>query len=239
MEKHQNNYSVICESEKSEKLFFLKEHVLIGISPFNSYFSEERMEKIFFWALNNFQEISVFIPDEISRYTLQAVGYTEDRARQKTKRQDRYLKHKAVRALVANKLSETEAESKIVHLTKLMDNEKYTKFYNDYLELYKNDESFKKGCLMTSKWVLENKDISEKISDESVNIAVQYFLAELPLYLNTPYIFSIPSSLFVYKDSPSDFLKKVYEDDQLVSHQQGCLTLKIDNVANDEEFTKN
>ncbi|GHT98796.1 hypothetical protein FACS1894126_4600 [Alphaproteobacteria bacterium] len=233
MRNRPTSYTISYEDEKSEKIFFLKEHALIGISPFNGYYTEERMEKLFFWALNSFQNISIFIPDEISKYTLQAVGYSEDKAIKKTKRQDNYLKHKAIRALIANKLSEAESENKIVCLSELVASDAYQKFYNNYLELYKNDEPFKKGCLMTSKWVLENKDLFENISDESVNIAVQYFLAELPLYLNTPEILGVSSSLFVYKDPPADFLKEIYEDNKLVSPQQGYLTVKTDNAANE------
>ncbi|GHU16235.1 hypothetical protein FACS189472_00820 [Alphaproteobacteria bacterium] len=227
------SYSISCNDEKSEKIFFLKDHALIGISPFNSYFTEECMEKLFLWALNSFQKVTVFIHDEISRYTLQGIGYTEDKAIKKTKRQDVYLKHKAIRAFVANRLSEAEAENKIVCLSALVNNEKYIKFYNNYFELYKNDDFFRKGCFVTSKWVLENQDLFETINDESVNIAIQYFLAELPLYLNTPDILGIPSSLFVCKDPPSAFLKKVYEDNVLASRQQGYLTVKMDNIANE------
>jgi cyclo(L-tyrosyl-L-tyrosyl) synthase len=216
-----------CLNPLSEELFNIKEHALIGISPFNGFFTEYNLEKIFAWAIDNFKEISVFIPDEISAYTLQAAGYSEDKAQKKTARQDRYLKHKAIRALMANGLLETEAESKMLYLSYLTKNKRYIEVYNNCMRLFDTDKSFKDGCLATSKWVLDGKSVQGVITDESLEIAVKYFLAELPLYLDTPGILGTPSSLFVYKDAPSEFLKKIYAENLLVAPRQGYLAIVL------------
>lgn len=215
-------WKVTCVNPESERILLSKEHALIGISPFNGYYVQSNLEKLFSWGLSNFKEMNVFIPDEISLYTLQAVGYSENKAKKKISRQDRYLKSKAIKALVANGLSEKEAIGKIIFLSSLANNEKYMRFYNACNELYEKDKNFKDGCLATSKWVLASKGIYEIVNDEAVNIAVKYFLAELPLYLNASDILNVSSSLFIYKDSPPDFLKKIYASGgPLVSCQQG------------------
>jgi cyclo(L-tyrosyl-L-tyrosyl) synthase len=103
-------------NSESEELFLLKEHALIGISPFNSYYSEENLKKLFSWGLSTFKRINIFIPDGISIYTLQGMGYPKERAEKKTRSQDRYLKNKAIRALAANNISEAEANNMIVFL---------------------------------------------------------------------------------------------------------------------------
>jgi cyclo(L-tyrosyl-L-tyrosyl) synthase len=105
-------------NSESEELFFLKEPALIGISPFNSYYSEENLKKLFSWGLSTFKRkrISIFIPDGISIYTLHAMGYPKERAEKKTRSQDRYLKNKVIRALAANNISEAEANNMIVFL---------------------------------------------------------------------------------------------------------------------------
>ncbi len=61
------------------------EHGLIGVSPFNSYFTVETLEGLFSWALKTFKDMNVFIPTTISSYTFQAIGYPESRATRKTK----------------------------------------------------------------------------------------------------------------------------------------------------------
>jgi cyclo(L-tyrosyl-L-tyrosyl) synthase len=219
-------------NELSKNLFDLKEHALMGVSPFNSYYSEGNLKKLFSWGLSNFKEISVFMPNEISTYTLQAIGYPKDKADRKTKSQDRYLRNKAIKALVANNLSEEEAKSKMVFFSDLMkNNKKYMEFYKLYEQMYENDKNFREGCLLTSKYVLNDKRDLVTVSQEDLYTAVKYFLAELPLYLNTPDILDINSSLFVYKDLPKDFLNKIYNNgpfSSLLSLKQGCLSIQLD-----------
>jgi cyclo(L-tyrosyl-L-tyrosyl) synthase len=77
--------------------------------------------------------------------------------------------------------------------------------------LYENDENFRKGCLATSKMVLASKGFQVDVNDEAVRVVVKYFLAEVPLFLNSSEIFNINSSLFVYKDIP-EFINRIYND---------------------------
>jgi cyclo(L-tyrosyl-L-tyrosyl) synthase len=143
-------------------------------------------------------------------YTLHAMGYSQEKAKKKTKLHDNNLKNKAIRALAANNISEAEANNMIVFCSDLMNNERYLKFHDTYKSLYENDEDFRKGCLATSKMVLASKGFQGDVNDEAVSVAVKYFIAELPIYLNSPEILEISQSLYVYKDPPSDFLTGVY-----------------------------
>jgi cyclo(L-tyrosyl-L-tyrosyl) synthase len=158
------------------------------------------------------------------------MGYSEEKARRKTNRQDRYLKNKAIKALSVNNLSK-EAEEKILFCSDLINNERYLKFYYNYKKLYENDEDFRKGCLATSKMVLESKGFQGDMNDETVRVAVKYFIAELPIYLNIPEILNVSSSLYVYKDLPSEFLMKIYnKENQFYLHKslkQGCLSVNF------------
>ncbi|MDR3071353.1 MAG: tRNA-dependent cyclodipeptide synthase [Endomicrobium sp.] len=225
--------SISFVNSQSREIFLSREHALLGISPFNSYYSLENLIRLFRWGLTNFKKINVFIPDQISTYTLQAMGYPENKANQKTKAQDRYLMNKTIRALVANNLSEHTAMDTIICLSKLRNSQKYLQFFDAYDKMYINDENFRNGCKMTSKWILKNKEIHEKVSDKFISIAVKYFLAELPLYLNIPDILNISSSLFVYKDLPSKFLYDVYNGCNLFGSlfvlRQGCLAVNFDD----------
>ncbi|WP_374133453.1 hypothetical protein [Candidatus Endomicrobiellum pyrsonymphae] len=74
------------------------------------------------------------------------MGYSEDKAKKKTRLHYNNLKNKAIRTLLANKLSDVEASNMIVFCSDLMHNEKYLKFHDTYKKLYGNDESFRKGC---------------------------------------------------------------------------------------------
>jgi cyclo(L-tyrosyl-L-tyrosyl) synthase len=203
-------------NSESEELFLLKEHALIGISPFNSYYSEENLKKLFSWGLSTFKRISIFIPDGISLYTLRAMGYSEEKARKKTHSQDRYLRNKAIKALLKNGLSEKEAKDRIIFYSDLINNERYAKFHDIYNNLYESDEDFREGCLTVSKKTLGYAQNFANIDRESLHIAVKYFLDELPVLLNGVEILNLKSALFVYKDV-IEFIGRVYND-TLFSH---------------------
>jgi cyclo(L-tyrosyl-L-tyrosyl) synthase len=76
---------------------------------------------------------------------------------------------------------------------------------------------------------LAGKGFQGDMDDEAVRIAVKYFIAELPIYLNTPEILNVSSSLYIYKDLPPEFLMKIYNNEnQFFSHvslKQGCLAV--------------
>jgi cyclo(L-tyrosyl-L-tyrosyl) synthase len=227
----QNAKSVKFVNTFSENLFNLKNHALIGVSPFNSYFSEEILTELFSWALKMFKDINIFIPNEISSYTFEALGYDKNKALKKTRSQDRYLRNKAVKALIANGLTENEAIKRIVFFVDISKREKYISFYSTYKNLYEADKNFRAGCLLTSKWVLEGKCDLETIDEKAFGIAVQYFLAELPLFLNSPEILNLESSLFVYKDTP-EFVNRIYNDSlfsYLPSKSQGYMAINFIN----------
>lgn len=94
-------YGVKPVSRTCASIYEAKDHAVIGVSPFNSYFSEERLTKLFTWAHRTFRAFHIFVPDEATRYTLEAVGYSEGRARRKARRQTSCLLNKVDRALRA------------------------------------------------------------------------------------------------------------------------------------------
>jgi cyclo(L-tyrosyl-L-tyrosyl) synthase len=211
-------------NQDSENTVPTKNHALIGVSPFNSFFSESLLGNLLSWGLKSFNDMHVFIPTKISTYTFLALGYPENRARIKTKKQDSYLTNKVLRAFMSHGFSESEARARIVSLDDLNTNEEYLKIYKRCQDAFEHNLTFRNGCLSTSKWILSDKEKVNSISEDSLNIAVQYFLAELPLFLDTPKILNISSSFFVYKEMP-EFLKNIYEKNFLVASNQGFLTI--------------
>lgn len=208
---------------KSEKKHIL-DHGLIGISPSNSYYSEENITNLIKWAVSTFKDFSFFIPDRWSIYTLMGQGYPEQKARMKTKKGDFRLKNKIVRAFKNNNIPEEMATKNILMASTLMDNEKYQEIHNICLEKFNNDKAFHEMCLSTSKFILSKSN--EPIDEESVYTAVPYFLHELPLYLDTPKILTVPSSFCVYHNIPS-FIKYIYRDNTFSSINQGFMVANV------------
>ena len=69
------------------------------------------------------------------------------------------------------------------------------------------------------------KDKNVKIEESQKNIAVQYFLLELPIMTHSTNILELESCDFVYHTIPK-FLKHLYYDKKLVSPTQNFLVLK-------------
>jgi len=61
-------------TENCAKNFKRREHGCFGISPFNSYFSEDRIRELARWGTREFKSIHFFVPDVPSVYTLEAQG---------------------------------------------------------------------------------------------------------------------------------------------------------------------
>lgn len=59
-------------SKRCASLYEARDHAVIGISPINSNFSEERLTALFKWANESFAAFHTFVPDKATRYTLWA-----------------------------------------------------------------------------------------------------------------------------------------------------------------------
>lgn len=186
-----------------------KEHICIGVSPFNSLFKEEYLDSLIRHCKTNYQSFHLFIPDEATVYTLLALGYDRDRAEKKTKKQVRWLKNKVIKALRANGISELEVNSYLLDGKTLMKNSAFQEELATVHEYFEKDEAFRKHCLEASRWVLENHLPPEEMTEDRLKIAVKYFLYELPLFAATPKIVGTSSSVFCYHQS-IDFHKNLY-----------------------------
>jgi cyclo(L-tyrosyl-L-tyrosyl) synthase len=183
------------------------EHCCLGISPFNSYFTEERVRDIASWALATFSSTHFFIPDAAAAYTLEAMGYTPEKAAHKARRQGQYLRNKVRRALLD--VGVEDPDEIILDSDTLSGNARYGDVLEQANRLFESDPYFARDCLEASHWVLD-KRLDHSPSDEQLRSAVRYLIAELPLFLDSAGIAGTESSVFVYHQS-IPFLRRLYE----------------------------
>jgi len=181
--------------------------VVLGISPFNSYFSEQVITEIVEWASTAGSDYYLYIPDGPTIFTLQAMGYEESKAR----RQNNYLENKIYRALGNLGQTDKEIARRMLNSRRLDTDSVYQGILAQVHDLWQKDESFKQGCINTAHWVLLNQRRQQKIrSKASLELAARYFLAELPLFLRSPEIINSPSAVFCYHQCPG-FVRTLYE----------------------------
>ena len=184
--------------------------MLIGISPFNSYFSESRLRQLAAWGRENFAAMHLFIPDVPTTYTLLALGYPPKEANWKAKRQARYVINKTERALEAVGISGTKAKEIILTWERLEANARYQALLEEAARVYEQEADFRKDCQDAAWWVLE-KRVGDPTARATVNLdlAAKYLLSEMPLFVDTPGVLEKESSLFAYHQCPP-LLERLY-----------------------------
>ncbi|MBC9730802.1 tRNA-dependent cyclodipeptide synthase [Streptomyces sp. TRM68367] len=182
--------------------FATRAHVCVGVSPFNSHFSAERIAALARWALGSFDRVHFFVPDTAAVHTLQALGYATERAAWKARRQGQYVRNKITRALAAAGIGEPGAH--ILDGQALAVNSAYGQVLEEVEDRYRRDTVFARACLGASAWTLERRlPPGQAPTQEQLRCAVRYFLAELPLFLDTPRIAGVTASVFCYHQVPA------------------------------------
>ncbi|ALG09679.1 hypothetical protein AOZ06_24710 [Kibdelosporangium phytohabitans] len=183
-------------------------HVCIGVSPFNSYFTVERVTALARWALRQFERFHFFVPDRAAVYTLEALGYEPARARRKAARQGQYVLNKIHRAL--EEVGVTEPGEHVLDGAALARNDRYQHLLRDAHDRFATDEEFGEHCLEATRWVLDRRlPDGQSPTDAQLRCAVLYFLAELPMFIDTPAIAGVDSSVFAYHQRVV-FLERLY-----------------------------
>ncbi len=206
--------------------------VVLGISPFNSYFSEQVIAEIANWASAAGSDYYLYIPDGPTIFTLQAMGYEEHKAGRKARRQYKYLKNKIYKAL--GKLGQTDEEitRRVLNSERLDGDSVYQRILAQVYDLWQKDESFKQGCVSTARWVLLNQRRQQyALSDAALELAARYFLAELPLFLRSPEIINSPSAVFCYHQCPN-FVRTLYQQGAYgLLHESQGFVIRAPNTA--------
>lgn len=185
-------------TDNCSEVFRRKDHICFGISPFNSLFSVEYLESLIDYAQKNFSHFHFFIPDEPTVYTLEAMGYDPEEARKKMRKQTNWLKNKMIKALSARVPT---PDKYILDWQTLSSNKVFSVELDHVFQAFDVCRDFRGLCLESSRWVLQNKIESDKITDECLLKAVKYFLSEIPIFAATDKIVFRESSLFCYHDS--------------------------------------
>ncbi|CAL7961882.1 Cyclodipeptide synthase [Alphaproteobacteria bacterium] len=202
-------------------------HLVMGISPFNSFFSVDNITAILEWAKSNSKSFQVFFPDQISIYTLMSLGYQEKEALHKIRKQENYLTNKIIQSLKNIHITdEIEQQKKIIKLSELKNNKSYIELLDRYKKLFAENKDFYDICVDTSEQILEQNH-RKKEGDEVINFnnAHEYLIQELPIPTNIGEILNIEKCVFVYKTIPKVLLK-IYQNAYPISAGNNFLVLE-------------
>ncbi|MBB5934439.1 tRNA-dependent cyclodipeptide synthase [Streptomyces zagrosensis] len=183
------------------------EHVLIGVSPGNSYFSPQRLTELLSWAASLFRRIDVMIPDSAQVHTWLALGYAANRARRKAYGEGSRLFNRATRAWEA-----VEAPGVALQLHRLSEIETrpaYQALLRESEEAIAGDTDTRESYGQAVRQVLRNHLHGAEPTAAQTEQAARYLIAETPFLINTPKIIGVESSTAVYQHRVA-FIDRIY-----------------------------
>ncbi|MFI1385681.1 tRNA-dependent cyclodipeptide synthase [Embleya sp. NPDC020886] len=171
------------------------EHVLIGLSPWNSYYKPRRVEALVRWGCANFVRVDVFVPGDEAAHTLTAAGVQPAEAARRARYAVGRLRSPARRGL--RNAGVAEPEHHLHTWTQLSERPAYQHSLKRVRDAYDMDEAVRAACRHTARGAVR-RVAGQEPTEEQIDHAVSYALAELPLVLDGPAIFGTTTSLFVY-----------------------------------------
>ncbi|QIS23621.1 tRNA-dependent cyclodipeptide synthase [Nocardia terpenica] len=187
-----------------------REHVLIGLSPNNSYFSAARILRLAHWACASFASMHFLVLKEPYVRSLEAVGYSPARARAKAHKALAAVETRARRALESAGIE--DPDSRILTWQKLQTNSRYLQLRQDTYERFVIDEQLADACLGEARRYLYShaQQLAGNASmDTRSRLAVTYYLNEVPLFVDTASIVGTGSSAYCYHKM-SEFHHNLY-----------------------------
>ncbi|MEV0116817.1 tRNA-dependent cyclodipeptide synthase [Streptomyces sp. NPDC050844] len=172
-------------------------HAVIGISPGNSYFTHRRIAELAAWGLDHFEQVDLIWTDLHVADMYEALGYPLDDARRKAVKQLRGVRAKANAAVTS--LDPNGKRLRGRPMSALLDLPAYRQLRTHLDDLLATDREFRTVCDQLVDEFLTSKVLGGQApTDRQRDVCRAYVIAEAPLFLDTPAILDVPSSLNCY-----------------------------------------
>ncbi|WP_424211678.1 tRNA-dependent cyclodipeptide synthase [Streptomyces sp. BI20] len=173
------------------------DHVLIGVSPGNSYFSAERVAGLARWATTRFAQVDFVYADLHVDRLFESFGYTAEHAAKRSVKEIKAVRRRILKGVADS--GPPLGEIRVRGLSEFQDNPVYRLLHRRVLHFLEIDDEFRKGCERMAELFMGSKlREGESITDEQLRVCFDYMAAELPFFIDTPSILDVPSSVAAY-----------------------------------------
>jgi cyclo(L-tyrosyl-L-tyrosyl) synthase len=175
--------------------------LIIGISLYNSYFTEQNIEKIFLWATSLVSRVFIMIPDEPMVHTLVSLGKKEVYAQRVARLRANNLENKCRKIIGKNNLNNfmnntvsslqlhQKSQIQIIRWKRVVNNDQYQSALVEISTAYKQDTDFKKCVNEITCAVFQNWN---KIpTPETLARGVRFLLEELAFIMHSNQILDL------------------------------------------------
>jgi cyclo(L-tyrosyl-L-tyrosyl) synthase len=201
------------------------DHVLIGISPGNSYFSEARIADLLRWGAAGFRRIDVVIPDSAEVETWRAVGYAEEQAHRRARAKAARVRNRVTRAWLAAGVPRDRFG--LLLLSEVAEQPPYQRLLRESEDAITADTALHETYLRVGAKALRTYLHGVEPTRAQAERAMRYLVAETPLFLDTPGLLGVASSVAIYHHR-LDFLDQVFHGGSALrpSRRQGFAVVR-------------
>jgi cyclo(L-leucyl-L-leucyl) synthase len=196
-------FSICRHSNRCTELIARREHLLVGISPFNSRFSTDYVSSLLAWASAEFRRVDVLLPDEESAaLLLVASGVPLTKARRKARKELR--RHRRALGHILDARGDAASHIRIVAFSDYFLDERYVKLRLAAQNAFETCPEFRDACLDMSRQALERRTHTTGTpcmmlaADADVRLASSYVIAEIPFYLCSAELLGTDCSVLAY-----------------------------------------
>lgn len=161
------------------------EFLIIGMSPGNGYFKQEVVDKILSYALSQYENIGIFIPDVPAISTYVALGYPESIARSKKAiPQGNNFRNRVLYSIENNSLDSKRVTIFDWKKENIENNSLYISKYEYLKNLYSSNREFEEDINKATEQVLIDNPFKKKeIELSDIRIGTHYILSEFAFML--------------------------------------------------------
>lgn len=167
---------------------------IIGMSPGNSYFKDDKVRFLLRETVKRFGRTAVFVADIPAVANYRALGYPENRARSKAILKGNNLKNRSRR--IAEELGIADKVAIVDWENNVQNDQKYRSCYDAIDKLYRSNRAFAASVDRTTREFLDGNDIP--YIDAAVATASHYLLSELAFLEYAPTFFGVEEVVYVY-----------------------------------------
>lgn len=211
-----DSYTALPHTPNCRRLLSGADHLLIGVSPGNSYYGIPTLARMLRWAHATFQRVDVIVPDRSLPANYRARGYPEQVARKKARTEISGVRRRLRRAFECSGVPEPEQRTHL--LSELAQSPEYRALHQRVRDALASDERTRRVCReVTAKAVTVPADGQQPVQGEPpqgdpTGLALEYLIDELPFFIDTPSILGVPASLASYH-VPVPFADLLYTED--------------------------
>ncbi|KOG90180.1 tRNA-dependent cyclodipeptide synthase [Streptomyces varsoviensis] len=191
----QTAFDVAPYTDNCARIYEAAEHALIGLSPFNSYYKSGLIRSLTEWAARRFATVDVFIPGDEAMLTLTAAGWDPGHAERRLHQARKKLRGPARQGLLAAGI---DLPDHYLHTwTELLDRPAYRHLRAQVGQGCRTDPGLRRPARELSRKAVRGLTGDEP-DDRQIDHALDYVVAEMPFMIDSPSIFHVKSSVFVY-----------------------------------------